>query len=230
MVAWLSWAPEAAPNRSGADAVAGYLPQARAAGAQVIELVGPLDELTGHLSRTWALPAGPLAAGAEPQSWRPEIEATASQRAQATAALYGRMGFRQRTVEVLIAKHQLTPDEQELLADALWGTGGYRAAGRHWQQARSGDAPDALARRTERAVAVRRPCPHPTSGPPGPTSGPPAPACAASSSPSSSSLPAHPRAFRLSLQLDQSDGVRPTCAAVRRSCRSSMRDCRRSTA
>jgi hypothetical protein len=154
VVAWLSWAPEAAPNRFGADVVAGYLPQARAAGADVVELVGPLEELTGQLGQAWALPTGSSTVGAEPQPWRPVLEATASQRAQATAALYGRMGFRQRTVEVLTGKHQLTPGEQELLADALWGTGRYRAAGRHWQQARSGDSPDALARRIERAVAV----------------------------------------------------------------------------
>jgi hypothetical protein len=77
-----------------------------------------------------------------------------SQRAQATAALYARMGFRRRTVEALTAKDQLTPGERELLADALSGTGRYRTAGRHWQHARSGASPDALARRTERAVAV----------------------------------------------------------------------------
>ncbi len=155
VVAWLSWAPEPAPNRSGAEASVGYLPQARAAGAEVIELSGPLDELTRQLAQAWALPDGSMDAGGGPQPWRPRIEATTAQRARASAALYARMGFRQRTVEVLTAKDQLTSDEHELLADALWGIGRYRAAGRHWQQARSGDSPDAVARRTERAVAVR---------------------------------------------------------------------------
>lgn len=154
VVAWLSWSPEPAPNRSGANAGVGYLPQAQAAGADAVELTGPLDELTGQLGRAWALPAGQLGAGAAQQPWRPEIHASTGQRAQASAALYARMGFRQKTVEVLTAKDQLTPGEHELLADALWGTGRYRAAGRHSQQARSGDSPDARARRTERAVAV----------------------------------------------------------------------------
>jgi hypothetical protein len=154
VVAWLRWAPAAASNRSGSDASVGYLPQARAAGAHVIELVGSLDDLTGQLSRAWTLPTGQIGAAAGRQPWRPEIKATPGQRAQATAALYARMGFRQRTVEVLTAKTRLSPGEHELLADALWGTGRYRAAGRHWWQARSGDSPEALARRTERAVAV----------------------------------------------------------------------------
>ena len=154
VVAWLTWAPRAGPNRSGADSAVGYLPQARAAGAHVIELVGPLDELTRQLSRAWALPSGQLDAGAGRRPWQPDIEPTARQLGQATAALYARMGFRQRTVDVLTTKNQLTTAEHELLADALWGTGQYRAAGRHWQQARAGDAPDAVARRTERMVGV----------------------------------------------------------------------------
>jgi len=156
IVAWHSWAAEPAANRVGADATAGYLPQAREAGAHVFEFVGPLDELSRQLGSAWALPATPAVAdGSAPEPWRSSLSSNTGQRARATAALHARMGFRQRTVEVLGAKPALTAAEHELIADALWGTGRYRAAGRHWELARSGDSADAVARRTERAVAVR---------------------------------------------------------------------------
>ncbi len=155
LVAWVDRAPEPGPNRAGRDATAGYLPEAMAAGAAVVQFTGPLELLTAQLHRAWALPDVPEPEADPAPPWSPALAVSPELRLAATAMLYARMGFRQRTVETFGHKAALTPQEHELLADALWGIGRYRAAGEKWELGRAGDTPEAQGSRIERAVAVR---------------------------------------------------------------------------
>ncbi len=154
LVVWHDFRSSAGPTLSGSAATAGYLPLAHAAGANVVQLTGPLTDLRSALTHAWRLPPPDACPAALAPAGRTLVPVDRG-RAAATGLIYARMGLRNSTVTWLQTIARPTAREHELLADALWAQGRYRAAGMRWKLARTGQSPDAKARRTERRVAVR---------------------------------------------------------------------------
>lgn len=87
-------------------------------------------------------------------AWRPNIRPDAADRHRATAALFGKLGYRRGTISAFASSPPETIQEHELVADAYWGAGQYRAALRHWRAATPSSSRRAAAHLSEREGAV----------------------------------------------------------------------------
>lgn len=86
--------------------------------------------------------------------WRGCVLPDANARLRATALLFGKLGYRNGTIEAFRESPPVSASDHELVADAHWGRGEYQEALKHWRAASIGTGRDARARRAEREGAV----------------------------------------------------------------------------
>ena len=154
-IVWHKYASHSLTVREADDTDDGeIIARARSVGNTVLIAEGPLDELfevivDADFSQIYE--GNPV--GAAPP-WRGRILPAESERARATALLFGKLGYRSGTIEAYSGFSALTASDHELMADAYWGRGEYRAALRHWRAAYNGTGRADRARRAEREGAV----------------------------------------------------------------------------
>lgn len=91
---------------------------------------------------------------ADSHPWKGQVRPDETARSRATALLFGKLGYRNGTIEAFRKSPPVSASDHELVADAYWGRGEYRKALEHWRAAHIGAGRDSRARRVEREGAV----------------------------------------------------------------------------
>lgn len=154
-IIWHKYAPHPLVVRSP-DAVKDgeIVAVAMAARNKVLVAQGPLDDFFEAFidAKFHHISTSPHSIGTRP--WKGRALPGETARLQATALLFGKLGYRSGTVEAFKKSSPTSTGDHELLADAHWGRGEYQEALRHWRMAIPGTTRDAKARRIEREGAV----------------------------------------------------------------------------
>lgn len=122
-------------------------------GHEVLIIKGTLDQLFEILCTESLQPHSPISESQTSTVWQPRLYPTDTQRLRASALLYGRIGYRKRTLELYNTLTPSSPVEHDLLADAYWGAGKYRYALQHWLRSIPGNDRNAWALKAERIAA-----------------------------------------------------------------------------
>ncbi len=130
-----------------------YVRMFRAAGAKVTRVRGPLRPCLDELANAWGFPK-PTEMSGRADPWMNATCPSERDRLLATLALYARMGWRRRYIELV--KESDLPDAlvADRLADALWGAGHYGMALEKWRIAFAGEDLESRARLAEREGAT----------------------------------------------------------------------------